>query len=150
MEQTPPTNPTLFHTRLASSLFLLLATDILLTKHCISTLLSLDRPNMTVMFAFEFAILTISCTGIAGRYILGLVERFVIKKRITAERERRRRVFQGRVERGETAEGEEEEILDDEELDGGIGSGWEDKGVYIFYLELCTGMSQSDRQSRTH
>ena len=96
---------------------------------------------MTVMFAFEFAILTISCLGIVGRYLLGVYEQYVVAKRIRLERERRVRVFRLRESNGELEEGEELPEPDDDEIEADVGAGWEEKGVWSFYLDILFGVS---------
>ncbi|PWW71614.1 hypothetical protein C7212DRAFT_303172 [Tuber magnatum] len=98
METQPPANPTLFHIRLASSLILLLSACGAMLWHSVLSVLERGRPNMMVMFAFEFAILLITSLGIAGRYVLN---------------------------------------VDDDEIDVG---GWEEKGTWVFYLELTTDL----------
>lgn len=108
---------------------------------------------MMVMFAFEFAILLITSLGITGRYVLSLVEKYILKREATrrsaarvVEREDARHRHAERtaeVERRRT-QGDivedvpelEEEGEDEEELDVG---GWEEKGTWVFYLELVTG-----------
>jgi E3 ubiquitin-protein ligase synoviolin len=106
------------------------------------------------MFAFEFAILLIVSTGILARYVLSLVEKWVLHKeaarrreaRVAAREARKRELAAARedVERRRAAgeevddppEEEEEEEDDEDELDVG---GWEEKGTWVFYSELCTG-----------
>ena len=110
------------------------------------------------MFAFEFAILLITSTGILCRYILSLVEKYILYKEAarrkaaraierTAARQRRITEREARRAAGdEVDEAEEEEDDDDsdEELDVG---GWEEKGTWVFYSELGTGTSFSDSLS---
>lgn len=111
------------------------------------------------MFAFEFAILLITSTGILSRYIISLVEKYILYKEATRRKEaraieraatrQRRQTEREENERrraaGEEVEAiegddEEEEEDEDEELDVG---GWEEKGTWVFYAELCTGMPYS-------
>jgi E3 ubiquitin-protein ligase synoviolin len=103
------------------------------------------------MFAFEFAILLITSIGILSRYVLGLVEKYVLRREAirrkearaiehAASRQRRRDENEQRRVAGEEVEEEDEdtgEDEDDEELDVG---GWEEKGTWVFYSELCTGV----------
>lgn len=106
-----------------------------------------------VMFAFEFAILLITALGITGRYVLSLVEKYILKReairrsaaRVVEREDARQRHAErtAEVER-RRAQGDivedvlelEEEDEDEEELDVG---GWEEKGTWVFYLELVTG-----------
>lgn len=154
METSPPDNPTLFHIRLASSLVLLLSACLAMLWHSVASVLERGRPNMMVMFAFEFAILLITSLGITGRYVLSLVEKYILKREATrrtaarvVEREDTRQRHADRtveVERrraqGDIVEDvpelEEEDEDEEEELDVG---GWEEKGTWVFYLELVTG-----------
>ncbi|KAL7269778.1 E3 ubiquitin-protein ligase hrd1, partial [Rhizina undulata] len=154
MEQTPPANPMLFHIRLASSLSLLLAASAAMLWHSVTSVLERGKPNMMVMFAFEFAILLITSLGITGRYVLSLVEKVILKRDAARrkearalERETRRRVREeARAElarrraAGEEVEDvleEQEEEEDEDEIDVG---GWEEKGTWVFYLELITDL----------
>lgn len=110
---------------------------------------------MMVMFAFEFAILLITSLGITGRYVLSLVEKYILKREAMRrraarilEREGARQRHADRVAEvtrrrraGDLVEDVpelEEEDEDEEELDVG---GWEEKGTWVFYLELVTGNS---------
>lgn len=154
METSPPDNPTLFHIRLASSLILLLSACSAMLWHSVSSVLERGRPNMMVMFAFEFAILLITSLGITGRYVLSLVERYILKRE--AGRRRAARVLEREAARQRHADrvveverrrraGDlvedvpelEEEDEEEEELDVG---GWEEKGTWVFYLELVTDL----------
>ncbi|KAH8155799.1 uncharacterized protein LAJ45_00811 [Morchella importuna] len=154
METSPPDNPTLFHIRLASSLILLLSACSAMLWHSVSSVLERGRPNMMVMFAFEFAILLITSLGITGRYVLSLVEKYILKREAMRrraarilEREGARQRHAARVAEvtrrrrdGDLVEDVpelEEEDEDEEELDVG---GWEEKGTWVFYLELVTDL----------
>ena len=106
------------------------------------------------MFAFEFAILLIVAMGILSRYVLSLVEKWVLHKeaarrsaaRVAARETRKRELEAAKAEaerrraNGEEVEDvveeEDEEDDDEDELDVG---GWEEKGTWVFYSELCTG-----------
>lgn len=110
------------------------------------------------MFAFEFAILLITSTGILARYTLSLVEKWILHREAlsrkaarAAERVARRvrieeqtRENARRREAGEEEQEVEDELDDDDdeedELDVG---GWEDKGTWVFYTELATGEKPS-------
>ncbi|CUS07053.1 unnamed protein product [Tuber aestivum] len=155
METQPPVNPMLFHIRLASSLVLLLSACGAMLWHSVISVLELGRPNMMVMFAFEFAILLITSLGITGRYVLNVVEKFILKREAARRREARvverdavrnrrgaqRAENQRRRDLGEFVEDEalpeEGDEEDDDEIDVG---GWEEKGTWVFYLELTTDL----------
>ena len=96
------------------------------------------------MFAFEFTILLITALSTAGRYGLILSEKLIVRKQANA----RRLVRQ--VERTTTAA---------QALDGGAPTAhlqaeledgdeeeaefvWEEKGTWMFYLELGTGIKR--------
>lgn len=118
---------------------------------------------MMVMFAFEFAILLITSLGITGRYVLSLVEKYILKREAMRrraarilEREGARQRHAARVAEvtrrrrdGDLVEDVpelEEEDEDEEELDVG---GWEEKGTWVFYLELVTGNSHRETLLRS-
>lgn len=140
MEQTPPDRPYLFHARLASSLISLLALDILLARHCVLTLMQLPKPNMLVMFAFEFAILAVAGSGTLFRYIIAVVERIITIRKTRQHRERRTRVLQRRVNRGLISEEEMRDTLLEEEEAGEVIGAWEAKAIWLFNMEIATDL----------
>ncbi|KAI4161415.1 MAG: hypothetical protein L6R39_000087 [Caloplaca ligustica] len=81
------------------------------------------------MFAFEFAVLTILSVSTTARYGLSLYETAVVKRQIAQGRERLRQRTEDRLS--------EEEIVD-AEIDA---AGWEEKGLWVFYLDIATGAS---------
>ncbi|KAL8774693.1 MAG: hypothetical protein Q9209_000632 [Squamulea sp. 1 TL-2023] len=107
LEQQPPANPRLFHTRLSAAL-------------------SLSVVFNMVMFAFEFAVLTILSLSTTARYTLSLYENAVIKRQIAHGRQQLRR-------RAENPLSEEE--ANDTDIDA---AGWEEKGQWVFYLDIAT------------
>jgi E3 ubiquitin-protein ligase synoviolin len=107
------------------------------------------------MFAFEFAILLITSLGIMARYALSLTEKYILHKEAlrrkaaraierAAAAERRQSLIeqiQRRRAAGEAVEDPEEEDDDDDDDDDELDvGGWEDKGTWVFYSELSTGM----------
>ncbi|KAI9806087.1 MAG: E3 ubiquitin-protein ligase hrd1 [Piccolia ochrophora] len=153
LEQQPPANPRLFHARLSFSLFISLCFDAALLKYTVQTVLQQARPNMMVMFAFEFAVLTLSSSSTAARYAISLTEAYKIKTQTRAKLEERRaelRAVREELRRARTAESEtgsgtdssgeptssvREDEIDETDIDV---PGWEDKGQWIFYLDLIT------------
>ena len=147
LEQQPPSNPRLFHARLSVSLLISTLFDIFMLRYSINTVLLHARPNMMVMFAFEFAVLTITSVSAAARYTISLREAAVIQIQIKDRRAqiRRDRVLAHPQEptadppnssgayHGETATDEDISSLD---IDV---PGWEEKGRWVFYLDLATG-----------
>ncbi|KAL4738987.1 hypothetical protein BDV11DRAFT_188624 [Aspergillus similis] len=146
LEQQPPANPVLFHTRLVISLLLSVMFDIFMLKYCIDTVLEQARPDMMVMFGFEFAVLTILSTSTAARYSISLVEIYVNRQQMKARIEERRQEIRAAREQAlaEHAAAEDQtanlDLLDENdinELELDI-PGWEEKGRWIFYLDLLT------------
>ena len=139
LEQQPPPNPRLFHFRLASSLLISLLFDSYMLNFCVDTVLRQARPNMMVMFAFEFAVLSVTSLSTLGRYSISLWEQNVISRQIKARRDQTR---QQRRREAETAQGPTgasapgEDDVDTMEFDV---PGWEEKGRFVFYLDLMTG-----------
>ncbi|KAF9870823.1 hypothetical protein CkaCkLH20_11722 [Colletotrichum karsti] len=144
LEQQPPTNPGLFHTRLSISLLLSLVYDTWLLRYTVNTVIQQARPNMMVMFLFEFAVLA-TCSARTGiRYLVSVMEQNIVKTQTRQRLEERRR--QVREER--------EELLRQREQDGGASDdadlpreedidemdievpGWEAKGQWILILDL--------------
>ncbi|PLN82870.1 hypothetical protein BDW42DRAFT_184534 [Aspergillus taichungensis] len=144
VEQQPPPNPRWFHARLATSLLLSVAFNSLMLKYCVQTVLEQARPDMMVMFGFEFAVLTILSTSTAARYAITLVEIYINNQQKKARiEERRREIREARAEtvRQQALRGEPsptlppDEEVNEMELDI---PGWEEKGRWIFYLDLAT------------
>lgn len=148
LEQQPPSNPRLFHARLSVSLIISTIFDIFMLRYSIDTVLLHARPNMMVMFAFEFAVLTITSISTAARYTISVCEAAVIKNQI---KDRRAQIMRDRVSaqpQDPTADGLSysgahfrETATDDDidSLDIDV-PGWEEKGRWLFYLDLTTGM----------
>ncbi|KAI1405650.1 hypothetical protein F4819DRAFT_443218, partial [Hypoxylon fuscum] len=150
LEQQPPVNPRLFHTRLSISLLLSVVYDTWLFTYAVNAVIQQARPNMMVMFLFEFAILTACSFRTGFRYVLSLVEADIVRKQ-TKQRleERRRQVREQRAEimrrreSGETAEAEaaeQEELPDEDDIDETDIDvpGWESKGQWVLSLDLFT------------
>jgi len=156
LEQQPPANPRLFHIRLSVSLTLSILYDVWLMSYIINTVIQQARPNMMVMFAFEFAILTTASMSTGCRYAISLIEARVVGQQ-THDRliERRREVREERAEMirqreaaAATAAAEGNEVPeptealpnedDVDEMDIEV-PGWEGKGQWILTLALCTG-----------
>ncbi|TGO59643.1 hypothetical protein BCON_0042g00100 [Botryotinia convoluta] len=153
LEQQPPANPKLFHIRLSISLAVSVIYDAWLMSYTINTVIQQARPNMMVMFLFEFAVLTVSSSSTACRYLISVMEIRVVKKQ-TEERliERKREVREERAEmirqreiaRAEAGENYQEPTTplpsedDVEEMDIEV-PGWEAKGQWVLTLDLITG-----------
>ncbi|KAL4888192.1 hypothetical protein BDV59DRAFT_189115 [Aspergillus ambiguus] len=146
LEQQPPANPRLFHTRLSVSLFLSVMFNAFLLRYCVTTVLEQARPDMMVMFGFEFAILTILSSSTAARYSIAVVEIYITRQQMKAKVEdRRREIREERAEAirqaaqaGESAPPTnlpDENDIDEMEMDV---PGWEEKGRWVFYLDLLT------------
>ena len=157
LEQQPPANPRLFHIRLSVSLAASILYDVWMMSYIINSVIQQARPNMMVMFLFEFAILTTTSMSTGFRYAISLIEARIITKQ-THERliERRREVREERAEmirqreaaavaaaaEGSPAPEETEPLPNEEDVDEMDIEvpGWEAKGQWILTLALCTGM----------
>lgn len=165
LEQQPPANPRLFHTRLMISLILSVAFDYAMLDYIVNEVVGMARPDMMVMFGFEFAILTILSLSTLARYAISLVEIKLVrtqKERRIEEIKKERRVARDAHARAQVealasnpATGEQataavgstttsqtphtgpgpDDPIDDAEVEV---EGWEEKGRYVFYLDLMT------------
>jgi E3 ubiquitin-protein ligase synoviolin len=162
LEQQPPANPRLFHTRLAVSLALSVLFDTWMLEYVVKQVLEMARPDMMVMFGFEFAVLSVLSLSTMARYGISLVEILIVRgqkyrraEEIRAERRDAREAEQRTAgDSGQQATpphsstGEQVAIatpttavaileapIDDSELEV---DGWEEKGRWIFYLDLTT------------
>jgi len=149
LEQQPPANPRLFHTRLSISLLLSIAFEMYMLNYSVQTVRRQARPNMMVMFAFEFAVLTVTSISAFARYIISLYEAAVIKSQTNIRlEERRQQIRREREEAARTAEpSSENPAVDSSPIDDELEEpdvdvpGWEEKGRWVFYLDLATGTS---------
>ncbi|RYP34519.1 hypothetical protein DL767_004231 [Monosporascus sp. MG133] len=150
LEQQPPANPRLFHTRLSISLLLSVVYDTWLFTYAVNSVIQQARPNMMVMFLFEFAILATCSFRTAFRYVLSLVEADIVRKQTRQRLEARRRHIREqraeilrRRESGDPTEAEaarQEELPNEEdveEMDIEV-PGWEGKGQAVLGLDLFT------------
>ena len=94
-----------------------------------------------VMFGFEYVLLATASISTLLRYTLSLVELFITQRQEKA-REEARRIAREQTRQQAAAAGaeapvemEEEEEDDDDE---GDVPGWEEKGRWVFYLDLAT------------
>ncbi|KAK5556858.1 E3 ubiquitin-protein ligase hrd1 [Exophiala xenobiotica] len=162
LEQQPPRNPRLFHTRLALSLGLSVAFDLTMLEYVVKQVMRMARPDMMVMFGFEFAVLSIMSMSTALRYAVDLLEIGIVRE------QKRQRIEQIKIERVDAAVTEFQasqaqqatptdasettptptlrtleqvrqeafnQPVDENEVEV---EGWEDKGRYMFYLNLAT------------
>jgi E3 ubiquitin-protein ligase synoviolin len=166
LEQQPPQHPRLFHTRLAISLSISVLFDSYMLEYLVKEVLHQARPDMMVMFGFEFAVLTILSSSTMVRYFISLVEIYIIRmqkeKRIEEIRRGRRAAAVQATANAPAAPSSEgtgseaslalagtsaatgpihttptaEDPIDDAELEV---EGWEEKGRWVFYLDLTTG-----------
>ncbi|KAG5954304.1 hypothetical protein E4U58_007673 [Claviceps cyperi] len=152
LEQQPPANPRLFHLRLSVSLALSFMYDIWLLRYTINTVIQKARPNMMVMFLFEFAVLA-TCSWRTGiRYLLSIVEQNIIKtqtrQRLSEKRQEIRQQREAMVRERERAGAESQATQDLEplpnedhidEIDIEV-PGWTAKGEWVLWLDLVTDM----------
>ena len=149
LEQQPPANPRVFHTRLTVSLLLSVLYDIWLLGYAFNTVVDQARPTMMVMFLFEFAVLTVCSFQTTFRYIVSLVEQRVVATQTRQRLEdRRRQVKEERDEilRRRELDGDETPLNESElpnpddidEMDIEV-PGWEEKGQWVLTLDLVAG-----------
>ena len=151
LEQQPPANPRLFHLRLSVSLTLSFIYDIYILRYTINTVIQQARPNMMVMFLFEFAVLATSSWRTAARYALSLIEQNIQeqqkRKRLAERRQEVREERQAIERQREAAAAAGEEVSADplpneddiDEMDIEV-PGWSSKGEFVLWLDLATGM----------
>lgn len=152
LEQQPPANPRSFHTRLVLSLLVSLAYDFAFVSYTATTVYEQARPNMMVMFLFEYVLLTISTVSTALRYLICVVEirihqkqaQQMLQARRAEIRERGEEILRQRQERGDTGEistGGEEPLPSEDDIDEMDiePPGWEGKGLMILILDLLSG-----------
>ncbi|KAJ5520717.1 Zinc finger RING-type [Penicillium fimorum] len=148
LEQQPPANPRLFHTRLAVSLVLTVLFNSFMLRYCVQTVITQARPDMMVMFGFEFAILAILSSSTLLRYVIALTEISITRQQIKAKvQERREEIRVARLEAirenaraGATSPPDDlpdENDINEMEIDV---PGWEEKGRWVFYLDLLTDL----------
>lgn len=155
LEQQPPANPQLFHARLSVSLAISMIYDLWFLAYTINTVLDQARPNMMVMFLFEFAVLAASSLSTSLRYAISLVEANVVKKQTKERLEERKAEIRTQREElirqreaaaasvgtenpQELPEGELPSEDDVDEMDIEV-PGWEEKGQWVLTLDLATG-----------
>lgn len=113
--------PTMFRARIALALSVGIGFNAGLVYYCFSVVMRQAKPDMTVMFGFEFTVLTVLSLSTAARFVILLAEQNVIaqqrQSRLAAERARN-------------------PGFDEMDLDL---PGWEEKGRWIFYLDIATG-----------
>lgn len=153
LEQQPPSNPRLFHIRISSSLLISMLFDMYMLNYSIQVVLQQARPNMMVMFAFEFAVLMVTSSSTAFRYLISVYEGRVVRKQTNlrieerkVEQRRRQEAARLRDAASDSTSGletsganeQDESDLDTNDIDV---PGWEDKGRWVFFLDLATGMA---------
>jgi E3 ubiquitin-protein ligase synoviolin len=164
LEQQPPRNPRLFHTRLAASLGLSIFFDLTMLEYVINQVTKMPKPDMMVMFGFEFAVLSLLSLSTASRYAINLFEIGIVReqKKKRGEEMRKERMDKAKkdlqdaerpappspeteiretvgdrltVDAAKEALRRAELPVDDNEIEV---EGWEGKGRWIFYLDLAT------------
>ncbi|OBT62302.1 hypothetical protein VE03_09037 [Pseudogymnoascus sp. 23342-1-I1] len=153
LEQQPPANPRLFHIRLSISLAMSIIYDAWLLSYAINSVIQQARPNMMVMFLFEFAILTTSSFSTALRYGISLIEAKVVKlqtqemlenrrSEVRRQREEMIREREAAAASGEplSTEAAEEPLPSEDDIEEMDiePPGWETKGHWVLTLDLAT------------
>lgn len=142
LEQQPPANPKLFHVRLMSSLLFSVAFDIHMMQYCIDSILMDARPGVMVMFGFEYVLLAIASISTLLRYTLSLVELYVTHRQEKA-REEARQLTRALARQSAEAGGAEASTAEEDDEEEGDVPGWEEKGRWVFYLDLATDFIKS-------
>ncbi|XWW96681.1 hypothetical protein V2A60_004658 [Cordyceps javanica] len=150
LEQQPPANPRLFHTRLTISLLMSFLYDVWIFRYCINTVIQEAKADMMVMFLFEFAVLATTSGRSGARYILSIIEQKMIQTQTQARllerkqevREQRDAMIRQRAEAaasGQSADTEEPlpDPDDIDEMDIEV-PGWATKGEWVLWLDLLT------------
>lgn len=166
LEQQPPTNPRLFHIRLSASLLISTLFNLHMFNYSIQTVREQAEPNMMVMFAFEFAVLTVTSLSTIARYMISLYEAAVVKEQTRVQLQERRAEIERRRQRQSQIREEQRTAPSDSDsqtinhqssvghsveedlrlVEEGVDvPGWEGKGRWVFYLDLTTGMNYSSR-----
>ncbi|WXC42385.1 hypothetical protein QX201_002162 [Fusarium graminearum] len=151
LEQQPPANPRLFHLRLSVSLALSFFYDVYILQYTINTVIQQARPNMMVMFLFEFAVLATSSLRTGARYALSLTEYNIQeqqkRKRLAERRQEVREEREAMIRQREAAAAAGEEVSNDplpseddiDEMDIEV-PGWSAKGEFVLWLDLATDL----------
>ncbi|KAF2846021.1 hypothetical protein T440DRAFT_250525 [Plenodomus tracheiphilus IPT5] len=142
LEQQPPANPKLFHARLMSSLLFSVAFDIYMMQYCIDSILSDARPGVMVMFGFEYVLLAIASISTLLRYTLSLVELYVTHRQEKA-REEARQITRSHAQTIPETGAEDTPTAEEDDEEEGDVPGWEEKGRWVFYLDLATDFIKS-------
>ena len=168
LEQQPPRHPMWFHTRLAMSLCLGIFFDITMLEYVVNQVMRMAKPDMMVMFGFEFAVLSLLSLSTSAKYAIQLVEISITRE------QKRKRMEELRVTRMEAAKKDLEEaerptiVVPEGDADQNGSAepttrlsvedarealrqaelpvdeneveveGWEGKGSWVFYLDLAT------------
>ncbi|KAM0453244.1 hypothetical protein ACHAPV_009038 [Trichoderma viride] len=155
LEQQPPTNPRLFHLRLSISLATSFIYDIWILRYTVLTVIQQARPNMMVMFLFEFAILATNSMRTGFRYLVSITEQRILdlqtrkllaerKAEISRQRDEVIRQREAAAAAGEAAPENEEPLPnpdDIDEMDIEV-PGWSAKGELILWLDLLTDFAK--------
>lgn len=151
LDQQPPASPRLFHTRLTASLVLSLVFDFWMTRYTLTNVIQQARPNMMVMFLFEFALLTASSITTTLRYGLSVVDARIQSKqkqelleaRRAEIRDQREEILRQRAANSdaENTDAGMEELPNEDDIDemDVEPPGWEEKGQWILSLDLLSG-----------
>ncbi|KJZ75683.1 hypothetical protein HIM_04840 [Hirsutella minnesotensis 3608] len=153
LEQQPPPNPRLFHIRLSVSLAMSFLYDIWILRYSVHNVIQQARPNMMVMFLFEFAVLATCSWRTGARYVLVLAEQNIIKaqtrKRLLERRQEVREQREAMIRQRQQASASGEDTTTDDrplpseddidEMDIEV-PGWAAKGEWVLWLDLLSDM----------
>ncbi|EON65186.1 hypothetical protein W97_04423 [Coniosporium apollinis CBS 100218] len=149
VEQQPPASPTWFYKRLTSAITFGCLADWALLHYSLRTFVEEARPGIMVLFSFEFALVLIAAMSNAARYLFILRDMFISERQVQARvavakaqirahrAEIQRQIDAGSVPPRAMEDAEREDSVDPSSFDV---PGWEEKGRYIFLLDLLTDL----------
>ncbi|KAF7716556.1 Uncharacterized protein PECH_004357 [Penicillium ucsense] len=146
LEQQPLAHSVMVHYQMSFALNTVAFFSAFMMYYCIRSVIDEARANMMITFSFEFAILTIVSISTFLRYVLLLAEIVITRRQIRAQVELRRaeiRATRAEMIREHARAGAsspptdlpDENDVNELEIDV---PGWEEKGRWIFYLDLVT------------
>ncbi|KAF2459600.1 hypothetical protein BDY21DRAFT_420104 [Lineolata rhizophorae] len=149
LDQQPPRNPRLFHTRLCAALGITASFSYYMTRTVIMMVLDEARPSMMLMFSLEFIILLFSAVFSALKYMVFIVDGNITaaqtvkmvkakKAQVRAQRERIARENENGSDAAVNAAlagVPREEDVDENDVDV---PGWEKKGQCLFIVDIIS------------
>lgn len=130
--------------------------DVWILRYTVNSVIQQARPNMMVMFLFEFAVLATCSWRTGARYILSLAEQNIVKAQTRKRLEERKREIRNQREAmmreraqadaaGQDAPADQPPLPSEDDVDEMDIEvpGWASKGEWVLWLDLVTGMSRA-------